>query len=98
LSLHDALPIWDITNWLAAGYTTDKMVSAGQMIIDATMAAFPNQNVALSIGRGAGNLHPTPDYLAEAAVEYATTTYGRLIAEKTSLSATTDDPAIDTSS
>ena len=75
----------DIANWRAAGYTTELMVNAGQMIIDATMAAFPNQNVALSIGRGAGDLDPTLDYLSETVVDYATTTYGRFITEKNSL-------------
>ena len=87
----------DIANWLAAGYTTELMVNAGQMIIDATMAAFPNQNVALSIGRGAGDLDPTVTYLSETVVDYATTTYGRFITEKDSLAATTLDPSIDTS-
>jgi hypothetical protein len=88
----------DIANWRAAGYTTELMVNTGQMVIDATMAAFPNQNVALSIGRGAGDLDPTSDYLSETVVDYATTTYGRFITEKNSLAATTDDPAVDTSS
>src|SRR5215469_10782434 len=46
----------DIANWLAAGYTTDLMVNAGEMIIDATMAAFPNQNVVMAIGPGAPGL------------------------------------------
>jgi hypothetical protein len=88
----------DITNWQRAGYTTDLMVGAGEAIIDATMAAFPNQNITMSIGRGAGDLDPTSDYLSEAVVDYATTTYGRFITAKYSLAATTDDPAVDTSS
>ena len=46
----------DIANWQRAGYTTDLMVNAGQTIIDATMAAFPNQWVTTGIGRGAGDL------------------------------------------
>src|SRR5882724_603989 len=87
----------DIANWLAAGYTTELMVNAGEMIVDATMAAFPNQNVTMPIGRGAGNLDPTQDYLAETVVDYATTRYGRFITTKFSLAATTPDPAIDTS-
>ena len=87
----------DITNWRAAGYTTDKMVNTGKMAVDATMAAFPNQNVALSIGRGAGDLDPTQDYLAETVVNYATQTYGRFISEKNSLSATTRDPVVSSS-
>ena len=87
----------DIRNWQAAGYTTELMVTAGETIIDATMAAFPNQNVVLPIGRGSGNLDPTADYLSETIVDYATRTYGRFITAKFSLSATAPDPAIDTS-
>jgi len=88
----------DIPNWLAAGYTTELMVNAGETIIDATMAAFPNQNVTMAIGRGAGDLDPTPNYLSETVVDYATTTYGRFITTKFSLAATAPDPAVDTSS
>ena len=87
----------DLANWRTAGYTTELMVNAGEMIIDATMAAFPNQNVALSIGSGPLGLDPTPSYLARTAIDYATTMYGRFITEKNSLSATTVDPAFDTS-
>jgi fibronectin type 3 domain-containing protein len=86
----------DLLNWQQAGYSTDLMVNAGEMIIDATMAAFPNQNVVMGIGRGAGDLDPTSDYLSEAIVDYATTTYGRFITAKFSLAANVDDPAIDT--
>jgi Fibronectin type III domain/Beta-galactosidase len=86
----------DIANLRAAGYTTQKMVDAGQTIVDATMAAFPNQNISMSIGRGAGDLDPTQDYLSETIVDYATTTYGRFITEKNCLAATTTDPAVDT--
>ena len=87
----------DIANWEAAGYTTELMVNAGEMIIDATMAAFPNQNVNMSIGRNTTGLDPTVDYLSETVVDYATTTYGRFITQRDSLSATTADPAVDTS-
>jgi hypothetical protein len=87
----------DIANWRQAGYTTELMVAAGEMIIDATMAAFPNQNVSLSVARGAGNLDPTSDYLAETVVNYAATTYGRFITQKNSLAATTPDPGVDIS-
>ena len=88
----------DIANWRVAGYTTELMVNAGEMTIDATMAAFPNQNVTMPIAQGAGDLDPTPDYLSETLVDYATTTYGRFITAKYSLSATTLDPSIVTSS
>jgi len=87
----------DIANWRVAGYTTALMVSAGEMIIDATMGAFPNQNITMSIARGAGDLDPTPDYLSEAVVDYATTTYGRFITAKYALAANTADPFITTS-
>ena len=72
----------DIANWLAAGYTTELMVNAGETIVDATMAAFPNQNVTMPIGRNSDDLDPTEDYLAETVVDYATTTYGRFITAK----------------
>ena len=85
----------DIANWLAAGYTTELMVNAGEMIIDATMAAFPNQNVVMPIGRGAPGLDPSVTYLSETVVDYATTTYGRFITAKDSLAATTPDPSTD---
>jgi len=86
----------DIANWMAAGYTTDLMVSTGEEVIDATMAAFPNQNVVMPIGQGPGDLDPTLDYLSEAVVDYATTTYGRFVTAKYSLSTTTVDPVTDT--
>ena len=87
----------DIAHWQAAGYTTELMVNAGEMIIDATMAAFPNQNVVMPIGRNATGLDPTVDYLSETVVDYAATTYGRFITTRFSLSATTPDPAVDPS-
>ena len=83
----------DIANWLAAGYTSELMVSAGETIIDATMAAFPNQNVVLRIGLGVPGLDPTVTYLAESVVDYATTTYGRFITVKDALAAYTPDPS-----
>ena len=71
------------------------MVNAGETIIDATMAAFPNQNVVMPIGRNTSDLDPSVDYLSETVVDYAATTYGRFITTRFSLSATTDDPSID---
>ncbi|MGH8093367.1 MAG: beta-galactosidase [Chthoniobacterales bacterium] len=62
----------DVLNWLALGYTSDKLIGAGQTIIDATMTAFPNQIVTLAVG-GSGhvkgtNLDPTADYVPRAVV------------------------------
>ena len=48
----------DIAHWQAAGYTTELMVNAGETLIDATMAAFPNQNVVMPIGRNAYRSRP----------------------------------------
>jgi hypothetical protein len=73
------------------------MVNAAETTIDATMAAFPNQNVTMPIGRNTTGLDPTVDYLSETVVDYAATTYGRFITTRFSLSATTADPAVDTS-
>ena len=44
----------DVANWLAVGYTSEKMLDAGKQIIDATMAAFPSQQVTMAV---AGNGH-----------------------------------------
>src|SRR5207237_955451 len=48
----------DVQNWLAAGYTSEKLLDAGKQIIDATMAAFPNQYVTLAIA-GSGHVGGT---------------------------------------
>jgi Beta-galactosidase len=87
----------DVTAWFAAGYTSDKMLAAGKQIIDATMAAFPNQYVTLSVGTnghtGSGpNLDPTANYVANHAVLDARASWpGRLIVQKNTL--TTFTPA-----
>ena len=69
----------DITNWLAVGYKTSKMLNAGKGIIDTTMAAFPNQVVTMAIGgnghTGKTNLDPTADYVAENAIATARATW-----------------------
>ncbi len=77
----------DVTNWLAVGYTTQNMLDTGQTIIDATMAAFPNQLVTLAIG-GNGHvgfgrdLDPTATYVAENAIATARASWpGRMIAQ-----------------
>jgi hypothetical protein len=81
----------DVANWLALGYTTDKLLAAGKQIIDATMVAFPNQYVTMAVG-GSGhingtNLDPTNDYAARAAVATARASWpGRFIAQKNDLS------------
>jgi hypothetical protein len=82
----------DIPNWFAVGYTTDKLIEAGQQIIDATMEAFPNQYVTLAIGGnghvgGTGNLDPTATYVAASVVATERALWpGRLIVQINSLS------------
>ena len=82
----------DIVNWLAVGYTTDKLIDAGRQIIDTTMAAFPNQYVTLAIGGNGhvgqtGNLDPTATYVAASVVATERALWpGRLIVQINSLS------------
>lgn len=82
----------DITQWMALGYTSQKMLDAGKQVIDATMAAFPNQYVATAIGtsghvNATGNLDPTADYVARNVVSTARATWpGRLITQMNSVS------------
>jgi Beta-galactosidase len=81
----------DIIRWLALGYTSEKMIEAGRTIIDATMAAFPNQYVTLSVGgtgKGHGiDLDPTDDYVARNAVLNARASWpGRLFVQRNILS------------
>ena len=83
----------DIQNLLALGYTSEKLINACEEIIDATMAAFPNQFPLMAINRGAKGLDPNVDYVASHVVDYAMMQYpGRFIAQKNSLSAGTWDP------
>jgi hypothetical protein len=76
-----------VREWIALGYTTQKMLDAGQQIIDATMAAFPNQYVTLAVGGSGPRLDPTPDYVARNTVLTARASWGgRLIVQKNDLS------------
>jgi hypothetical protein len=72
--------------WFAAGYTSARMLDAGRQIIDATMAAFPNQYVTLAVAGNGPILDPDPDYVARNAVLNARASWpGRLIVQKDSL-------------
>jgi uncharacterized repeat protein (TIGR01451 family) len=80
----------DVSNWLAAGYTSDKMLSAGKQIIDTTMAAFPYQYVTMAVGgnghTGGVNLDPDENYVARNAVQAARASWpGRFIVQKNNL-------------
>ena len=81
----------DITQWQSLGYTSDKLVGAGHTIIDATMAAFPNQFVTLAVaGNGPKLDKPNPDptyYVANTVIADERALWpGRLIVQKNDLS------------
>ncbi len=80
---HDAS---EVADWLMLGYTTAKLVDAGQQILDATMAAFPTQEVTLAIN-GNGNLDATATEAATNTIAQTRAKWpGRLIAQINSLS------------
>ena len=77
----------DITNWGLVGYTTQKLLDAGQQIIDTTMTAFPTQYVSLAIA-GDGSLDQAVTYAPAMAIATADASWpGRLLAQIDSLSA-----------
>jgi Beta-galactosidase len=79
----------EVTAWFAAGYTSAKMLDAGRQIIDAAMAAFPNQYLTLAIAGNGPGLDPDPYYVARNAVQNADASWpGRLIVQKNSLATT----------
>jgi hypothetical protein len=75
----------ETSRWLAAGYTTAKMVDAGNHVIDNTMAAFPSKPVGLAIGRTSNALDPQGvDYVAETVINTARAKWGnRMVAPTT---------------
>ncbi len=87
----------EIADWQALGYTSEKLLNAGQQLIDATMTAFPNQFLTLAVA-GNGNLDPDVNYVARNAVLSARAKWpGRLIVQKNSLAAYTPPaPGTDT--
>ncbi len=88
----------EITAWFDAGYSTEKMLATGSIIINAAMAAFPNQYVTLAVGGSGhvgatGNLDPDASYVARNVIATARASWpGRLIVQKNSL-ATFTPPA-----
>jgi hypothetical protein len=83
----------DVVNWIRIGYTPNKLIDAGKQIIDASMAAFPNQAVVMSFNNG--NLdrfdtNPDANYVQNALITYARERYGkRFIVQKNTLCART---------
>ena len=76
----------EVTAWFAAGYTSARMLDAGRQVINAAMAAFPNQYVALAVAGNGPSLDPDPNYVARNAVLNARAAWpDRLIVQKNSL-------------
>jgi hypothetical protein len=83
----------DVTNWKAAGYSSDKLINSCIEIIDTSMKAFPSQFNFLAVSTNSKNLDPNPNYVANQVVDYAMTKYvGRFIVQKNSLSANIPNP------
>ena len=79
----------DVSNWRAAGYTSQKLIDSCNAFVDATMSAFPNQVVVIATNPN-GKLDPTPDYARSAVVSYGRGKWGnRLVVAQDNLSATT---------
>jgi len=79
----------DITNWRSVGYTSQKLIESCDAIIDAVMAAFPNQVVVAAINPN-GKLDQTADYASSTVITNERAKWGsRFVVAKNSLSATT---------
>ncbi len=79
-----------VTDWLNAGYTTDKMLNVGKEIIDTTAEAFPNQALKLPIAQTADGLDGVSTDLAEQIINYAYSKYpDRFFAQRNALSTKT---------
>jgi chitodextrinase len=88
----------EVQAWFAVGYSSDKLIDACAQVIDATMAAFPDQLVLMAIGRNGNQLDPDTDFVARHVIGYGRSVYpGRFFVQKNSLSARTPDPATTTS-
>lgn len=81
-----------VSRWMSAGWTHDKMVSAGKQTIDALMNAFPNASVYVALGPVKSTvMEPAGEFaLVGEVAEYARTKYGdRLIVGKNSCNGVT---------
>jgi len=76
--------------WLNKGYTTEKMLNAGKMTIDAWAAAFPGKALKLPIRVTHKNLDGTASNLADKIISYGYATYpDTFYAQSNSLNAST---------
>ena len=79
----------EVARWLAAGYTTQKLINSATGFIDAAMVAFPNKTVAFSINPN-GTLDANPITACSAVASAERTKWGnRLLVSDNGLAATT---------
>jgi hypothetical protein len=83
----------EVTRWRSAGYTSARLITAGNYVIDATLHAFPNQVAVLAINSNGNALDAPNDasYVARTVITSARSRWGakRLVVAKNSLSAGT---------
>ena len=88
----------DISNWKAAGYTTERMLEAGKETISAWAGAFPRASLKLPIAPTHKDLDGNSTNMAESIVNWAYSEYpDRFFAQVNGFSAQTpraDDPAV----
>jgi hypothetical protein len=67
----------ETSRWLAAGWTTAKMVNAGNQVVANAMAAFPNKPIGMAIGRTSTKLTPEgQDYIATTVIKTGRSKFG----------------------
>lgn len=65
------LPLDQVKQWRDAGYTTEKMLTVGKQVLDATAEAFPTQALKLPIAQTHDDLDGNRWALAASAIAYA---------------------------
>jgi glycosyl hydrolase family 42 (putative beta-galactosidase) len=93
----DGIPPIDSTEtsrWLAAGWTTAKMVNAGNQVVANAMAAFPDKPIGMTIGSTSTKLTPEgQNYIAQTVVMAARAKFGdRMVATHNSMCEKTPVP------
>jgi hypothetical protein len=79
----------EVDRWLAAGYTTQKLIDSANGFINAAMVAFPNKTVAFSINPN-GTLDANPTTACTAVASASRARWGsRLLVSDNGLAATT---------
>jgi hypothetical protein len=84
----------EISRWRAAGWTTAKMVNAGNQVVANAMAAFPDKPIGMAIGRTSAELTPEgQDYIAQTVVTAARARFGdRMVATHNNIADKTPVP------